>query len=106
VGELLALSEALVVAIHELADRSKQVVERGKVVVVRIFNDNKYNLEYLQGIRSLDKGLLTMAQPVLDLIAMQSWHSDKWGCRSFSSSTGYQGMVITSTRINGPTSWR
>ncbi|KAH6844562.1 hypothetical protein B0I37DRAFT_377775 [Chaetomium sp. MPI-CAGE-AT-0009] len=72
-GELLALSEALVIALHQLSDLDNHPHLTGKPVLVRIFNDNKFNIQYLANARSLPPHLLTLAQPVLDLIAMQSW---------------------------------
>jgi hypothetical protein len=44
----------------------------GQYVTVRIFNDNKYNLEHLQRRRGFDPGLTALLKPVVDFIAMQS----------------------------------
>jgi hypothetical protein len=41
-------------------------------VTVRLFNDNLHNLEYLQGVRGLEPGLIALSRPVLDIIALQS----------------------------------
>jgi len=62
-GELLALAECLVVATSQIADFDDCMWLQGvrPTIVVRIFNDNMYNLEYLGGIRWLDDGLLELA---------------------------------------------
>jgi hypothetical protein len=73
-GGLLALSECLVVAIHHIAEVMRKWPEvAGKTIVVRIFNDNMFNLEHFAGVRALDDGFLMLAKPVLDMISMQSW---------------------------------
>ncbi|KAK4153796.1 hypothetical protein C8A00DRAFT_15044, partial [Chaetomidium leptoderma] len=54
VGELLAVSEALVIATYDIAKSGPRA--RENTVVVRIFNDNMFNLQYLQGSRALDQG--------------------------------------------------
>ncbi|AEO67485.1 uncharacterized protein THITE_160883 [Thermothielavioides terrestris NRRL 8126] len=78
-GEFLALSECLFVATQEILQFSNCPLLAGKTVVVRIFNDNMYNLEYLQGTRVLDQAIMTLARPVLDLIATQSVVIQKCG---------------------------
>jgi ribonuclease HI len=82
-GELLALSEALTIALHQLAglDEAEHLLSGGgglstiKPLLIRIFNDNMFNIQYLAHSphRRLAPHLLTLAQPVLDLVAMQSW---------------------------------
>lgn len=74
-GELLALSESLVVATAEIAQFDSLTWSCGvrPKIVVRIFNDNKFNLEYLAGRKRVDEGLMELAQPVLKMIKMQAW---------------------------------
>jgi hypothetical protein len=72
-GELLAVAEALVIATHQIDEAEKKGTVEGKTVVVRIFNDNMFNLRYLWGQRQLDDDFLTLARPVLELIKMHRW---------------------------------
>ncbi|KAG7284536.1 hypothetical protein NEMBOFW57_010912 [Staphylotrichum longicolle] len=72
-GELIALSESLAVATSQIAQFDNSQTGARPAIVVRIFNDNMFNLEYLGGMRYLDDQFLAAAKPVLDLIAMQSW---------------------------------
>jgi hypothetical protein len=71
-GEFLALAECLAVATQQIRQFAGTPVLAGQYVTVRIFNDNKHNLEYLQGRRSFGTGLMTMVKPVVDLIATQT----------------------------------
>ncbi len=71
-GEFLAVCEALFAAYQELERFSGHPVLVGKTVVIRIFNDNKYNLEYLNEVRYLDPWITTLARPAIDMIATQS----------------------------------
>ncbi|EAQ91886.1 predicted protein [Chaetomium globosum CBS 148.51] len=72
VGELLAVSECLHAASQELARHADSPMLAGKTVVVRIFNDNRSNLEFLQGTRSISASLFATAAPVLRSIVQQS----------------------------------
>lgn len=74
-GELLALSECLVTATFDIARYDSRMWSLGvrPTIVVRIFNDNMFNLMYLDGKRRLDEDLMELAEPVLKLIATQSW---------------------------------
>ncbi|KAH6844561.1 hypothetical protein B0I37DRAFT_432945 [Chaetomium sp. MPI-CAGE-AT-0009] len=78
-GELLSVSEALYIASQQLEKRADSPALAGKTVVVRIFNDNQRNLEFLQGAGVLDLGLVTMAAPVLRSILLQSESIHKLG---------------------------
>lgn len=82
IGELLALSESLTIALHQIAnlDEAEHLYSDGgpmtiKPLLIRIFNDNMFNIQHLANSphRRLSPPLLTLAQPVLNLIAMQSW---------------------------------
>ncbi|KAK3290883.1 uncharacterized protein B0H64DRAFT_410866 [Chaetomium fimeti] len=78
-GELLAVSEALTTALHQISELDSTTTtthhRSGKPTLVRIFNDNMFNIEYLAAAtpRQLAPHLLTLAEPVLALIAVQSW---------------------------------
>ncbi|KAH6649297.1 hypothetical protein F5144DRAFT_475921, partial [Chaetomium tenue] len=72
VGELLAVSECLHTASRELERHADSPTLAGKTVVVRIFNDNRNNLEFLQGTRSVSASFYTTAAPVLRSILQQS----------------------------------
>jgi hypothetical protein len=79
-GELLAVSECLFVATREIQEFADSPSLAGKTVIVRVFNDNMHNLEYLWGSRkALHPGLLVMAEPVLKMIATQSLAIKKLG---------------------------
>lgn len=69
-GEFIALSQGLVVAFQQLTQFAGSLA--GRTVIVRLFNDNKYNLQYLQGRRYLEPQMLALTRPVLDLIADQT----------------------------------
>lgn len=71
-GELLAVSECLHTASQELARHADSPMLAGKTVVVRIFNDNRSNLGFLQGTRSISASLFATAAPVLRSIVQQS----------------------------------
>ncbi|KAG7284537.1 hypothetical protein NEMBOFW57_010913 [Staphylotrichum longicolle] len=71
-GELLAVSEALHIATKEIQQSSNNPLLSGRPVIVRIFNDNRDNLWYLQGEGWLHPGLIALADPVLKAIAAQS----------------------------------
>jgi hypothetical protein len=68
----MSVAEALHIATQEIA-RIRELPEfAGKIVRVKVFNDNLYNLEYLEGKRRLPRAVLALAKPVLDLISQQS----------------------------------
>jgi hypothetical protein len=71
-GEFLAVSEALAVATQQIRQFAGAPVLFGQQITLRIFNDNMFNLEYLQGRRAFDAGVMVLVKPVIDLIAMQS----------------------------------
>jgi hypothetical protein len=78
-GEFLAVSECLAIAAHEIADFYHVPAVRDKTIVVRIFNNNKYNLQYLKGSKEPENGFGVLAKPLLDFISMQSWALMKMG---------------------------
>ncbi|KAL2261878.1 hypothetical protein VTK26DRAFT_3110 [Humicola hyalothermophila] len=51
-GELMAVCEALLIAHSEISNARRMPELVGKVVHIRIFNDRKFNLEYLNGERA------------------------------------------------------
>jgi hypothetical protein len=71
-GELMAVAESLYIASQEV-EKIKRIPEfRGRTARVRIFNDNRFNLEYLEGTRRFPKPVHTLVKPVLEKIGAQS----------------------------------
>ncbi|KAK4032724.1 hypothetical protein C8A01DRAFT_50552 [Parachaetomium inaequale] len=69
-GELLALAQCLVVATDQIVEFREAPTVAGKTIVVRIFNDNMHNLQFICGWRQLDDDFVTLAWPVIKLIRL------------------------------------
>ncbi|KAK3290882.1 uncharacterized protein B0H64DRAFT_478739 [Chaetomium fimeti] len=71
-GELLAISESLVIATQQIRQFAETSSTSAQPVIVRIFSDSMKSLNHFQGQTLLRDDIQVLASPVLDLIAQQS----------------------------------